>query len=52
VKITVLKDGHCFCVHILDPKEPTEDSEDDDEAAKDELEKSEFEKSEKGVVTC
>lgn len=51
VKATLLKDGHCFSVHILDPKEPSEESDvdddDDDESKKDEKEKSEYEKSEK-----
>lgn len=47
VKATVLKDGHIFSVHILDPKEKSEESEDEDDEKKDEKEKSEYEKSEK-----
>ncbi|XP_076077508.1 sperm-associated antigen 17-like isoform X7 [Mytilus galloprovincialis] len=49
VKATVLKDGHIFSVHILDPKENSNGSEDEDDtdSKKDEKEKSEYEKSEK-----
>ena len=49
MKATVLKDGHIFSVHILDPKENSvgSDDEDDTDSKKDEKEKSEYEKSEK-----
>ncbi|XP_033741247.1 sperm-associated antigen 17-like isoform X1 [Pecten maximus] len=47
VKTSVLKDGHVFCVHVIDPKEGEEDSEEENEENKDEVEKSEHEKSEK-----
>ncbi|CAG2231565.1 unnamed protein product [Mytilus edulis] len=44
-----IKDGHIFSVHILDPKENSNGSEDEDDtdSKKDEKEKSEYEKSEK-----
>ncbi|KAL5004776.1 hypothetical protein ScPMuIL_018232 [Solemya velum] len=49
VKTSVLKDGHIFTVHVLDPLEPGDASgdEDTDGLKRDELEKSETEKSEK-----
>ncbi|XP_021376816.1 sperm-associated antigen 17-like isoform X5 [Mizuhopecten yessoensis] len=47
IKTSVLKDGHVFCVHVIDPKEGGEDSEGEEEDSKEEVEKSEHEKSEK-----
>jgi hypothetical protein len=37
VKTSVLKDGHVFCVHVLDPKLPgqEEEEDEDDEEEKD-----------------
>nr|XP_022292317.1 sperm-associated antigen 17-like isoform X8 [Crassostrea virginica] len=47
IKSTILKDGHNFTVHILDPKEATDESEQDDDMPPPAAEKAEFEKSEK-----
>ncbi|KAK3098986.1 hypothetical protein FSP39_024961, partial [Pinctada imbricata] len=48
IKTTVLKDGHIFNVHVVDPKEFVEDSDDEELLEKkDGDEKADFEKSEK-----
>ncbi|KAL3882261.1 hypothetical protein ACJMK2_028623 [Sinanodonta woodiana] len=49
VKTSVLKDGHIFTIHILDPREKEEKGDVDEEEDKtsDETEKAEFETSEK-----
>lgn len=46
MKSSVLKDGHTFCVHVIDPKEGGDEA-DQEEAPKDGLEKADVEKSEK-----
>lgn len=47
IKSTILKDGHNFTVHILDPKEGTEETDADEDMPSPANEKAEFEKSEK-----
>lgn len=47
IKSTILKDGHNFTVHILDPKEGTEETDADEDMPLPANEKAEFEKSEK-----
>ena len=48
IKTTLLKDGHIFTVHVVDPKELSEESDDEDpQEKKDGDEKADFEKSEK-----
>ncbi|KAJ8314693.1 hypothetical protein KUTeg_006843 [Tegillarca granosa] len=48
VMSSVIKDGHTFTVHVIDPKEPSDDADDEEEEeAKIEVEKAEMEKSEK-----
>ena len=49
MKTSVLKDGHVFSIHILNPKEPLEDETEEDNVFEndDQREKAEFEKSEK-----
>ncbi|XP_061176448.1 sperm-associated antigen 17-like isoform X2 [Saccostrea echinata] len=47
IKSTVLKDGHNFTVHILDPKESTEESDQEEDLLPPTEEKADFEKSEK-----
>lgn len=47
IKSTILKDGHNFTVHILDPKEGTEEADVDEDMPSPANEKAEFEKSEK-----
>lgn len=45
---SVIKDGHTFTVHVIDPKEPSDDADDEEEVeTKIEVEKAEMEKSEK-----
>ena len=60
MRTSVLKDGHVFVVHILNPREGQEDDPDaspelssNPVAKTEEPEKAEFEKSEKGThTTC
>lgn len=53
IKSTILKDGHNFTVHILDPKEGTEEADADEDMPSPANEKAEFEKSEKdGKILC
>lgn len=47
IKTSVLKDGHVFCVHVIDPKESGDNSDEEEEDNKEEVEKSDHEKSEK-----
>ncbi|XP_041352537.1 sperm-associated antigen 17-like isoform X2 [Gigantopelta aegis] len=49
VKTSVLKDGHVFSIHILNPKEPLEEETEENDVLEkdDQREKAEFEKTEK-----